>query len=158
MKITFRPLDEVNAREIACWRYDAPYDIYNLGDTDDAIQYAIDPHNAFHSMRDEAGNLIGFCSFGSDGQVPGGDYSAEALDIGMGIRPGLTGQGRGSDFVAAVLDFARCAFKAKRLRVTIAAFNQRAMRVWEQNGFQRVQTFRKEGSDREFIILTRDEQ
>jgi len=158
MKIIFRPMDEANARSITHWRYDSPYDIYNLGDTDEAIQYAIDPQNAFHSMTDEADDLIGFCSFGSDGQVPGGDYSAEALDIGMGIRPDLTGQGRGSDCVAAVLDFARCEFKATHLRVTIAAFNQRAMRVWEQNGFQRVQTFRKEGSDREFIILTRDEQ
>ena len=76
----------------------------------------------------------------------------------MGIRPNLTGQGRGSDFVTAVLDFALRSFDAEQFRVTIAAFNQRALRVWEQNGFQRVQTFRKGGSDREFIILTCNEQ
>ena len=55
-------MDEINAREIARWRYDSPYDIYNLGDTDEAIQYAIDPQNAFYSMTDEAGYLIGFAA------------------------------------------------------------------------------------------------
>ncbi len=158
MKIIFRPMDEVNAREIARWQYDSPYDIYNLGDIDEAIQYVIDPQNALYSITDEADDLIGFCSFGLDGQVPGGDYSAEGLDIGMGIRPDLTGQGRGSNCVAAVLDFALRSFSAEHIRVTIAAFNQRALRVWEKNGFQRVQTFRKGGSDRKFIILTCNEQ
>ena len=157
-KITFSALDESAAREVVRWRYDPPYDIYNIEDSDDAIQYAIDPRKGFFSMRDETGKLLGFCSFGDDGQVSGGDYRLEALDIGMGIHPDLTDRGRGAGYVAAVVDFAKKEFAAERLRVTIAAFNLRAQRVWEKNGFRPEQTFHREVDNREFVILVRHEK
>jgi len=157
-QIAFSTLDESAAREVVRWRYDPPYDIYNIEDSDDAIQYAIDPQNGFFAMRDETGNLLGFCSFGDDGRVSGGDYGLEALDIGMGIHPDLTGQGRGAAYVAAVLDFARTEFVPVCLRVTIAAFNLRAQRVWEKNGFRPVQTFHREADNREFVVLVRHEE
>lgn len=28
---------------------------------------------------------MGYCCFGTDARVPGGDYSADALDIGLGM-------------------------------------------------------------------------
>ena len=74
----------------------------------------------------------------------------------MGIRPELTGQGRGASFVLAVLDFARNAFAPGQFRVTIAAFNKRAQRVWEKNGFVPIQTFTHQASKREFIVMIRD--
>jgi RimJ/RimL family protein N-acetyltransferase len=156
--IIFSAMNEAAAREIVRWRYDPPYDIYNIEDSDDAIQYAIDPQNGFFVMRDETGNLLGFCSFSDDGQVSGGDYRLEALDIGMGIHPDLTGQGRGAAYVAAVLDFARTEFAPVRLRVTIAAFNLRAQRVWEKNGFRPERAFHRESDNKEFVILVRYEK
>jgi ribosomal-protein-alanine N-acetyltransferase len=156
MKIAFSPLDEISAREIARWRYDPPYDLYNLGNEEAAVQYALEPKNRFYTLRDADGDLVGFCSFGEDGQVPGGDYSLEALDIGMGIRPDLTGMGRGAEYVAAVLDFARDAFVPRRFRVTIAGFNQRAQRVWQANGFYPVQTFNHQSSGHEFVVFICD--
>jgi RimJ/RimL family protein N-acetyltransferase len=156
MIISFSPIDEPAARTIIRWRYEPPYDIYNLEDSTETIQYALDPQFNFFAMRDEYGELVGFCSFGEDGQVPGGDYSRDALDMGMGIRPDLTGQGKGVDFVLAVLNFARCKFAPRQFRVTIAAFNKRAQRVWKKNGFTPVQTFNHQASEREFIIMTRD--
>jgi len=150
--IYFSPMDETAAREIVTWRYEPPYDVYNFEDCEETIQYALNPHNNFFALRDREGELIGFCSFGQDGQVPGGDYTEQALDIGMGIRPDFTGQGYGAIFVEAALDFARKEFSPKKFRVTIAAFNQRAQRVWEVNGFQQIQTFTHQGSDREFIV------
>ena len=156
MNLVFSPIDQPAAREIVTWRYEPPYDIYNLEDSESAIDYALDPQYKFYAMRAENGELVGFCSFGKDGQVPGGDYSGDALDIGMGIRPGLTGRGQGADFVLAVLDYARCAFAPRQFRVTIASFNQRAQRVWEKNGFTPIQTFTHQASKREFIILIRD--
>ena len=47
------------------------------------------------------------CSFGIDAQVPGGDYSAQALDVGLGLRPDHTGQGLGVTFLGAILAFAQ---------------------------------------------------
>jgi ribosomal-protein-alanine N-acetyltransferase len=92
--ITFNPMDEASARLIPEWRYDAPYDIYNVapGDVEKEMQLLLDPQNAYHTITDEHGDLVAYCCFGLDAQVPGGDYSAAALDIGLGVRPDLTGQ------------------------------------------------------------------
>ena len=153
MKLNLYPLDESAAHEIVRWRYETPYNIYNIEDTEKSIRYALDRQNNFFAMRNENNELVGFCSFGQDGQVPGGDYAEDALDIGMGIRPDLTGHGLGSEFVTAVLGFARKEFSPQNFRVTIAAFNQRAQRVWKKNGFKQFQTFIHKTSSREFIIL-----
>jgi RimJ/RimL family protein N-acetyltransferase len=153
LNLKFTPIDEASALEILSWRYEAPYDIYNLTETKDALAYALNPKNCFYVLKDDSEGVIGFCSFGLDGQVPGGDYTPDALDIGMGIRPDLTGRGHGQRFVSQVLDFARCEFNPDRFRVTIAAFNQRAQRVWSKVGFHPIGRFTHEASGREFIVL-----
>ena len=104
-------------------------------------------------------DLAGFITFGSDAQVPGGDYTRPATDIGLGIRPDLTGRGRGGRFVAAVVDFARMTFGAAPLRVTIATGNVRARKVWSGSGFTETQRFQSAemvlGSN-EFAVLETD--
>lgn len=159
MPLTFRAMDKASARAIATWRYDAPYDLYNIGgdDVDGAVRAFMDPRNAYYAMFDEAGELVAYCCFGPDALVPGGDYSAPRLDIGLGVRPDLTGQGLGSAFVSSVLAFARRTIAPEAFRVTIAGFNQRALRVWEKAGFQAVQTFLRDQDGRYFVVLTKHE-
>ena len=151
-------MGEVNAHAIASWRYDAPYDVYNLnpGEIETNVKYFIDAQNACYSITGEQGELIGYCSFGRDAQVPGGDYSQAALDIGMGIRPDLTGQGCGTRYAEAVLDFAHRTFAPNRFRVTIAAFNQRAQRVWQKLNLRVMQRFLRERDGAPFLILVRE--
>ena len=152
---TFRPLDEISAQTVITWKYESPYDIYNLASSEpeDTLRYLLDPQNVFYGIYGQNGDLEAFCSFGPDGQVSGGDYNTPALDIGMGVRPDLTGQGRGFQYVNAVIDFAIRTYSPDGLRVTIAAFNSRAMRVWEKAGFQVVQKFRGGWTNMEFVIM-----
>ena len=100
--------------------------------------------------------LIGYCSFGRDARVPGGDYSEEAIDIGLMIRPELTGQGLGTGFVVNIIQHAIETYKPGKLRVTILESNKRAMRVWEKNGFQRIQSFQRESDNLGFVIFIKD--
>lgn len=154
MSFVFNPADEATIREYLEWHYEPPYDIYDL-DPDEAqkmVRYLMDPEVNSYGIRDEAGSLVAFCTFGPDGQVPGGDYGAEGLDIGLGVRPDLTGQGRGLTFVNAVIAFARRAFAPTALRVTIAEFNLRAQRVWEKAGFQRRQRFERVPDGMGFVV------
>ena len=58
------------------------------------------PDYHYHAAHDETGRLVGFCCFGEDAQVPGGDYSLPALDIGLGLHPDLTGRGLSHSFLA----------------------------------------------------------
>jgi [ribosomal protein S18]-alanine N-acetyltransferase len=157
MTFTFRPLDENSARAILNWQYEPPYDMYNLASSDpeNTLRYLLDPQNAFYGIYGPAGHLEAYCSFGPDGQVPGGDYSTPALDIGLGVRPDLTGQGHGSDYVKAVIGFVYRTYRPDQLRVSIAAFNTRARRVWERAGFQVLHTFQSEWTHIDFVIMTK---
>jgi len=158
-RIHYAPVDEASAREFLTWKYDPPYDIYNYSPEyfERDLAYHLDPANNLHSMR-IGGELVGYCSFGRDAQVLGGDYSEDALDIGMMIKPELTGQGMGSSYVASVIQHASTQYKPKRLRVTIMVSNLRARRVWGKNGFIMSQQFTGNMGDKgqtDFVILTK---
>ena len=149
-----------NVQEILTWQYEPPYHIYNMGkesaspvELKEAITYFLQPDYHFQAMlRQPENTLAAFCSFGTDGQVAGGDYRTEAVDIGMGVRPNLTGCGLGAMFAGVAIDFAQKTFAPPRLRVTIAEFNRRAQKVWERHNFVPVQRFRANYGGRPFII------
>ena len=157
MSLLFRPLVKKDALAILKWHYLPPYDYYNFNasTTQEDLCYLLDRKNAFFAFLNLQGQLEGYCSFGSDGQVRGGCYSTEALDIGMGIRPDLVGQRRGKLYAQAVVGYGLDRYAVQKLRVTIAQFNKRAQRVWQQLGFEQVEQFVKEGTQEEFVIMTR---
>ncbi len=159
MTYTFLPMDEKNAEIVAGWCYEPPYDVYscNPEDLKELIRYMIDPANHFYTVLDEQGDLIAFRSFGSDGQVAGGDYSGPALDTGGGLRPDLTGRGLGLGLLTAGLEFGRRQFAPPAFRVTIARFNLRAQKVCERAGFHPEQIFQRDSDGKEFIILVKEE-
>jgi [ribosomal protein S18]-alanine N-acetyltransferase len=153
--VQLQPLSQARAQEIVQWRYEHPYDFYNIDseNADRAMQDLLEPNNHCFEILDASGSFIGYCSFGPDGQVPGGDYSATALDVGMGIDPARTGKGTGSSTAKAVLEFARIQFAPEHFRVTIAVFNRRAIRVWQGLGFEPISSFSHALSGVEFVIL-----
>ena len=163
-QLKFQPLTAEHVAEILKWRYEPPYDLYNMGEgTEDpvtlieAIDYFTQPEYHFQAMlRQPGGELAAFCSFGLDGRVSGGDYSLPAVDIGMGVHPANTGRGLGVIFAGAAIDFARQNFPEPRLRVTIAEFNRRAQKVWERHGFVPVQRFVANFGKRPFIIYVKE--
>ena len=155
MSLSIHPLTMAQAREMICWRYDEPYDIYNIAEEDPA--FFVDPQNGYWAILDSDEALVGFCNFGADAQVPGGDYGADALDIGMGMRPDLTGQGHGVDHSALVFDFARRNHpNYAEHRVTIAEFNLRAQSVCRSHGFLKVHSFARQPDGKRFLIMVRE--
>ncbi|BCL38364.1 GNAT family N-acetyltransferase [Nostoc sp. MS1] len=157
MKLTFQTLHKDHALAILNWRYTPPYDFYNFNaDTVlEDLRYLLDPKNAFYVILNSLGELEGYCSFGADGQVPGGDYRVEALDLGMGIRPDLTGLRHGKYYAQGVIKYGADRYEAQLFRVTIAQFNKRAQRVWQKLGFEQVEEFSKISSREKFVIMTR---
>ena len=140
------------AAEIVTWRYPPPYDLYDMSDEDAAVLTSADGGFFALTGQDE---LIGFRSFGADGQVPGGVYDATALDTGGGLRPDLTGKGLGREAIQTGLAFGRDRFSPAAFRVTVATFNIRALRVVRAFGFRDVASFRATTDGRSYEILTR---
>ncbi len=155
--MTIKPITEAEAKKVVSWRYDRPYDVYNLAP--EALPDLLEPEHAFHAVFDDEENLIGFCSFGQDGRVPGGHYELDALDVGAGLRPDLTGQGRGLAFLEAVLEHARQELAPRRFRATVGTFNARALAVLKKLKFSPVQSFisRGQGPPKPFIVMVKEE-
>ena len=141
MAIEVRAATAADVAEFASWQYEAPYNAYDMTDErDEAVEYFLDPSMSCHVLVD-SGDLVGFCTFGPDGQVSGGRYERDAVDLGMGIRPELTGKGRGRLYTEAAIAQARQLFPDKALRVTIAEWNRRAVRVCVNAGFTEASRF-----------------
>ena len=144
-----------DALDICTWRDAPPYECYNMTDADP--DWLLEPESGFHALL--AGEqLIGFRSFGPDGQVPGWTYDDQALDTGGGLRPQLVGQGLGRQAIAAGLAFGRSQFAPQAFRVTVASFNTRALRTVEALGFQRTGQFYATGDRRSFDVLIQPER
>jgi uncharacterized protein YhfF/RimJ/RimL family protein N-acetyltransferase len=160
MTLHLRSATDSDIRVFAAWRYDAPHDVYDISmSASDAITYFSDPDVHCNTLLDGT-DVVGFCTFGNDARVPGGNYDEAGLDIGLGIDPARTGLGEGHRFVAAVVGHAAAAFGPRQLRVTIAVGNVRATRVWSGAGFTEISRFttpRVLMGSNEFAVLALDE-
>ena len=67
--------------------------------------------------------------------------AGRVAEIGLGLLPGLTGHGLGESFVRTGLRFASAALGAQSYTLAVAAFNHRAIAVYERAGFQEVERF-----------------
>ena len=136
-----RPLCAGDAAVLDSWKYDPPYDFYD-GD-DEPVQ---NPERFFVSV-DETGEITGFYYF---------DEKDGAIEIGLGLRPDLTGAGLGAAFLRDGIAFARSRFGNRPLVLNVAAFNERAIKVYERAGFREtgrhVRTFARWG-DVEFVDM-----
>ncbi|MFS0661973.1 GNAT family N-acetyltransferase [Niallia alba] len=154
MDFSIQKMTEQATREILSWTYPAPYDLYNSEVTEESLQeFAENPYYAI----EHNGELVGFYCTGYAAQVPIGylfqAYPEGYLDIGLGMRPDLTGQGQGTSFMQCILDSIETEHP---LRLTVAAFNKRAIALYEKFGFRRISAF-KNANDVEIFIMTTEE-
>jgi RimJ/RimL family protein N-acetyltransferase len=128
-----------------------------------AIEEMLDRRSPHYAVRDEQNSLVGFYSYGTSAHIddmtePGLFVGDRMVTIGLGMRPDLTGQGLGLAFVNAGLAFARKEFAPKRFRLYVFAWNERAIRVYERAGFQRIglRVVPHERGDRTFMEMQRE--
>lgn len=123
MKLAVEP--EPTTQEVLAgrraWQYEPPYDFYD----DDGLP--VKNPERFYVVRDEDAALAGFFYF---------EQRGDAIFYGLGLRPDLTGQGLGRDFVTMGLELARELFGTRRVILDVAEFNERARKVYESVGFR----------------------
>jgi RimJ/RimL family protein N-acetyltransferase len=121
VKLTIAPASPETFAELGAWRYDPPYDFY------DGDQEPVHNPERYFAAVGEDGTLVGFYYFEEKG---------DALEIGLGLRPDLTGRGLGDEFFRAGLQFGRERYAPAKTMLNVAAFNERAIKVYERAGFR----------------------
>jgi len=150
------PLERDQAERIICWTYDPPFQVYDL--SPEELEALLIPKYRYHQVLDGTGHLVGYCCFGEDARVPGGDYSRgepAVLDVGIGLRPDLVGRGLGHGFVTAILEYASKMFQPGMFRVTVADFNLRSLKTFQKLGFRTTNHFHRDPDGMPFTELER---
>lgn len=150
MMYKFEMMTQEQAEEIAHnWHYDGEYSFYDMEEDEEDLEEFLDRkargNSIFAVMMDD--ELIGFFS---ESQA-----AANVCDIGLGMRPDLTGNGRGTEFLHAGMDFVKSRFTVDKIMLSVATFNQRAIKVYRKVGFKDIDTFMQDtnGITYEFLRM-----
>jgi ribosomal-protein-alanine N-acetyltransferase len=134
-------MNDEEARAVVAWRYEAPYDFYDMANDPEGLEDLLGPperRRGYYAVL-SGGDLAGFFCFGTGGQLPGFDYPDDgSVDVGLGLRPDLTSRGLGLEYLLAGLEFGR--------------------RRFAPAGFRRGEVFRHhtDGGDYPFLLMTRE--
>ncbi|MGZ4485669.1 MAG: GNAT family N-acetyltransferase [Nocardioidaceae bacterium] len=144
MSYCVRPMTPDDGEAIALWRYPGPWAVYDSTGP-------LDPAEGYWAVVDDAGELVGFACFGVEARVSGLEERAGVLDVGVGMRPDLTGQGRGVPFSEAV--FAHGREVAPRMRAVVQQWNERSVRLLRRLGFE--ETGHHDVGQTRYVVLER---
>ncbi|WP_374055937.1 GNAT family N-acetyltransferase [Rossellomorea sp. FM04394] len=150
MTLTFETMTQEQAEDIAYnWHYDGEYSFYDMEadkeDLDEFLDSDTRGDSVFAVLKED--ELIGFFSVGIVGP--------NICDIGLGMRPDLTGQGKGLEFLNSGIDFVQSRFSPGKITLSVATFNQRAIKTYRKIGFKDIDTFMQDtnGSTYEFVKM-----
>lgn len=152
MAYDYYAMTEECASSISKWTYEEPYAIYSMDGNEECISELM--NGDYFSVWNKEGLLIGFICIGNSARVAGGFKagiykSSKYVDIGLGLRPELTGKGIGTDFLTSGILFIKEQFQTLHYQLVVAAFNARAIKVYERVGFSRGATFKSQVKEQE---------
>lgn len=152
------PMTEEAARIVAAWTYPQPYHFYNMAGTDEDVAELL--NGEYFCVRAGSDQIVGFICSGHSARVPGGYeaaiyHDADCLDVGLGLRPDLTGKGLGGDYVKQAVRFLGRQLGKSKFQLAVAAFNERAVKTYEKVGFHRGEVIHSRVSDVQvpFIVM-----
>ncbi|URZ86630.1 GNAT family N-acetyltransferase [Floricoccus penangensis] len=133
--VKINQLSQKNAEVIAdTWKYEEPFSFYNMTEDPEDYKELISAQgrgkNYYQVLLDN--ELIGyFCLF----------KSGDGLEIGLGLKPNLTGKGIGDQFFQIILDYINQNFKVKQINLAVAEFNKRAHKLYLNHGFKDIELY-----------------
>ena len=151
MEFNFGIMKQREAEQIADdWKYNDEYSFYDMAaDIDDYLEFV--------NMEKRADKYFS-CYLNKELMAW---YSAEVLDddkieLGLGLKPQYTGKGLGVDFVNAVIKHATSIYGNNGFILSVALFNQRAIKVYEKVGFTKISMFTQNtnGDDHKFLKMS----
>jgi ribosomal-protein-alanine N-acetyltransferase len=151
-RLSFVPMDQADAEEVAAWHYPGIYAFYDFAADPDDYAELLDQSQrdgAYFSAQVPDIGLVGFTQLKPNG---GG-----GVEIGLGLRPECTGRGFGTEFVERICAWATERQSPQSFTLLVATFNKRAITVYERAGFTRaeVEVHQSNGRSVEFLRMNR---
>ncbi|WP_099159148.1 GNAT family N-acetyltransferase [Virgibacillus ndiopensis] len=150
MTYKFRIMTQEQAENIAFnWHYDNEYSFYDMEADREDLKEFLNPGTRGNSMfavtKDD--ELVAFFSVNK--------VADKTFDIGLGMRPDLTGRGMGLEFLKEAMNLVQSEYEPKKITLSVAAFNQRAIKLYRKFGFKDIGTFMQDtnGSTFEFLKM-----
>jgi ribosomal-protein-alanine N-acetyltransferase len=150
MEFALRSLTQADAEEVAAWAYPGEFAFYDMASDPADLALLLDPVRRgrdWYAADGDDGTLAGFF------QLKPGDG---VVEIGLGLRPDMCGRGLGERFTGAGIDLIRRVYGEVRITLAVAAFNRRAVTVYERCGFAETGRHTRRQGEREWEFVTMD--
>ncbi|WP_425448889.1 GNAT family N-acetyltransferase [Dethiothermospora halolimnae] len=155
MNFNFVPMNKEYANEIAFnWKYEGLYSFYDMTGDEEDLELFLDENNwkeKYFGVLDDKGHVVGFYSYSFDEDI---------MWVGFGLKPNLTGNGIGLEFVMDGINFGLDHFNydKKYIMLAVAKFNKRAIKVYERLGFEIIEEYIQEtnGGEYPFVKMKKD--
>ncbi len=147
-------LTQRNAEEIADHlHYNDDYPFYDMENDREDYEEIISPkqrRDRYFQILNAAGNLVAFFCIESEDAV--------RAEVGLEMVPALMGKGLGSELMRVIEEYVKRHTDFKTIILSVASFNQRALKVYQRAGFERVGVENEEsnGGVFEFIKLSKN--
>jgi [ribosomal protein S18]-alanine N-acetyltransferase len=150
MEYIFMQLTQKHAEDIAYnWHYESIYSFYDMESDEEDLEEFLDAklrgNSYFSVLQDNV--VVGFFCVNK--------IDIDTIEIGLGMKPDLTGAGKGLEFLKAGLEFVKETYSPKVIILSVATFNLRAIKVYKKVGFESIELFTQEtnGSQYEFLKM-----
>ncbi len=128
--LEIRDYGEPEAREIATWHYEAPYNVYDFESYEEmekrCSSYVNYDLNIYHTIYEDS-KLI--CVF---------NLSEEHKEtfFGISMHPSFCGKGYSTQILPLIIDYYKTHISTKPLYLQVRVWNERAIKAYEHVGFK----------------------
>ncbi|WP_204185936.1 GNAT family N-acetyltransferase [Mammaliicoccus sciuri] len=63
------------------------------------------------------------------------ELTNNSVSLGLGMKPNLTGNGKGKEFLEYIINFIRSKYNINKITLAVVDFNKRAFKVYRKSGF-----------------------
>ena len=136
MSYRIKKITQEQAEDIAYnWHYEGDYSFYDMETDQEDLQAFLNPKIRGDSIFAVTKNyeLVAFFSITT--------VAERTMEIGLGMKPSLTGKGLGFDFLKNAIDFVMIYYPCEKITLSVATFNLRAIKLYRKVGFKDTHTY-----------------
>ena len=121
-------MNEEYANDVANWHYDGVCSFYDLAADAHDLRTPMNWRDTIKAVLNEDDELVGWAAFYTEN---------DEFWLSSYLRPDLTGQGLGEEFVSECVNYAISHYELTKhtIKLAVALFNQRAIKVYQRAGF-----------------------